>query len=146
MTTADAGVSFTLTLRDGYAFSVDFGHDIPSMTIDERPPLGQGEGPDPSRLLAASLAGCLGASLLFCLRKSRVEVQGCTATVNIRSGRNDKGRLRVQRVQVTLHPTVAAAQVAQMSRCLEVFEDFCVVTAAVRDGIAVDVAVEPVPV
>jgi len=31
-----------------------------------------------------------------------------------------------------------------MQRCLELFEDFCVVTQSVRAGIAVDVAVEPI--
>jgi hypothetical protein len=31
-----------------------------------------------------------------------------------------------------------------MRRCLELFEDFCVVTQSVRSGIAVDVSVEPI--
>ena len=29
-----------------------------------------------------------------------------------------------------------------MSRCLEIFEDFCVVTASVREGIEIDVKVD----
>ena len=32
-----------------------------------------------------------------------------------------------------------------MTRCLELFEDFCVVSAAVRDGIDIDVSVHTQP-
>ena len=41
-----------------------------------------------------------------------------------------------------LHPQVQPEAEPRMRRCLELFEDFCVVTASVRDGIAVDVAVD----
>ena len=46
-------------------------------------------------------------------------------------------------VRVRLEPVVPAAQHERMARCLEVFEDFCIVTASVRQ--AVDVRVEVVP-
>ena len=48
------------------------------------------------------------------------------------------GALRVQ-----LAPTVAEADRSRLARCLELFEDYCVVTESVRDGI--DVAVEVAP-
>jgi len=141
--TEEPGVSFSLTLRDGYAFTVDFGDaDIPPMTIDESPPLGHNEGPSPTRVLASAIAGCLGASLLFCLRKSKVDVGGLRVDVHVTNGRNAKGRQRVKRVAVRLAPEVPAAQVPQMARCLEVFEDYCVVTQSVRDGIDIVVSVE----
>ena len=38
----------------------------------------------------------------------------------------------------------APAEQRRMRRCLELFEDFCVVTQSVRSGSEVDVAVEPV--
>ncbi len=141
----EPGISFTLALRDGYAFTVDFGGEdggIPPMTIDETPPLGHSEGPNPSRMLAASIAGCLGASLLFCLRKAHVDVPTLRADVHVTNGRNAKGRLRVTKVAVRLAPSVPADQHARMARCLEIFEEFCVVTASVREGIEVDVQVE----
>jgi uncharacterized OsmC-like protein len=147
MTAADGepGTSFSLTLRDGYAFTVDFGDaGIPPMTIDEAPPLGRNEGPSPTRVLASAIAGCLGASLLFCLRKAKVDVGGLRADVRVTDGRNEKGRLRVKRVSVRLAPEVPAAQLTLMARCLEVFEDYCVVTQSVRDGIDIEVSVETV--
>jgi organic hydroperoxide reductase OsmC/OhrA len=138
--------SFSITLRDNYAFTVDFGDaGIPPMTIDETPPLGRNEGPNPSRLLASAIAGCLGASLLFCLRRARVDVPAMRTDVQVTNGRNEKGRLRVKKVSVRLVPSVPAAQHERMARCLEIFEDFCVVTAAVRDGMEIDVQVDTQP-
>lgn len=139
----EAPFSFSLTLKDNYAFTVDFGDaGVPPFTLDESPPLGHGEGPNPSRLLASAVAGCLGASLLFCLRKSRIDVPAMRTDVTVTNGRNEKGRLRVKKVAVRLAPTVPAEQQERMARCLEIFEDFCVVTAAVRDGVEIDVTVD----
>jgi organic hydroperoxide reductase OsmC/OhrA len=144
--TDEPAVSFSLTLTDGYAFTVDFGEaGIPPMTIDESPPLGRNEGPNPSRVLAASIAGCLGASLLFCLRKARVDVPAMRTDVQVTNGRNAKGRLRVQKVAVRLAPSVPVDQQERMARCLEIFEEFCVVTASVREGFAIDVTVDTQP-
>ncbi len=60
--------------------------------------------------------------------------------------RNEQGRLRVTGVDVTLRPAVAATDISRMGRCVEVFEDFCPVTAAVRQSVPVAVSVEPVAV
>jgi hypothetical protein len=57
--------------------------------------------------------------------------------------RNDRGRLRVGHVRVVLQPTIGGAALDRLGRCNELFEDFCVVTQSVREGITVDVAVEP---
>ena len=142
----EATIDLSFTLKDNYAFTVDFGDaGLSPMTIDENPPLGRNEGPNPSRMLAMAVAGCLGASLLFCLRKSRVDVAGMRTDVRVSNGRNAKGRLRVQKVDVRLAPSVPADQQERMARCLELFEEFCVVSSAVRDGIAIDVRVETQP-
>ena len=55
-------------------------------------------------------------------------------------GRNDKGRLRVQSMQVTIYPEVDDP--AKLERCLPLFQDFCTVSAAVREGIDIQVSVE----
>ena len=66
---------FSLTLRQeaddrsGYLFRVAFDDTaIPDLQTDELPPLGAGAGPNPARLLAAAVANCLSASLLFAMR------------------------------------------------------------------------------
>jgi uncharacterized OsmC-like protein len=112
------------------------------LRVDEPPPLGAGTGPNPTRLLGAAIGNCLAASLLFCLQKSRVPVKGLRATVEGEVVRNEAGRLRLGKVKVVLHPTLDGVPADRMGRCLDLFEDFCVVTQSVRDGIDVDVTVE----
>jgi organic hydroperoxide reductase OsmC/OhrA len=60
--------------------------------------------------------------------------------------RNERGRLRIGGLRVRLAPEVTAEQRERMGRCLDLFQDFCLVTESVRDGIAVDVEVETMPV
>ena len=90
-----------------------------------------------------AVGNCLGASLLFCLRKARIEINGLRATVDASPVRNDRGRLRIGEVRVMLAAQVEPEHRERMGRCLEVFEDFCIVTESVRHGISVvvDVAV-----
>lgn len=138
--------SFAVALRltDGYRFAADFGLDgVPPLELDEPRPLGEGRGPNAARVLAAAIGNCLAASLLYCLRRARIDVQGVAARVEGEMVRNERGRLRIGPVRVTLEPRVPAEQRERMGRCLELFEDFCVVTQSVRDGldVAVDVQV-----
>ncbi len=147
MSAADGRFEVALTLRDGYAFTVDFAAgEGPPLVVDELPPLGEANGPNPARLLAAAVGSCLGASLLFCLRRSRVEVLQLRTTVEGTIVRNERGRLRIGGIRVRLAPEVTVEQRERMGRCLDLFQDFCIVTESVREGISVDVEVENAPV
>lgn len=134
----------TLSRRDGYAFAAGFdGEAWPEIMLDEPPPLGRGEAPNPTRVLGAAVGGCLAASLLFCLGKARVTVHDFGAAVEGTVARTDEGRLRITELRVTLAPAVGEADRDRMQRCLSLFEDFCTVTASVRQGIPVHVEVVP---
>lgn len=138
--------SVSLELRDGYAFNVHFAaEDGTPFLVDEPPPLGEGNGPNPARLLAAAVGSCLSASLLFCLRKSRIEVGRLRTIVEGEIVRNARGRLRIGGMRVRLAPELAPEQRDRMGRCLDLFQDFCIVTESVREGITVDVEVEGAP-
>jgi organic hydroperoxide reductase OsmC/OhrA len=133
-----------LTLSEGYRFEVDFGSPaVPGFEVDEYPPLGQAGGPNPTRMLSAAIGHCLSASLLFCLRKARIEVTDLRAVAEVYLTRNEKGRLRIGDLRVTLAPSVSPKDRDRLTRCLDLFEDFCVVTESVRQGIAVSVTVAP---
>ena len=141
---ADEHVTVKVDLDEDYRFEVDFGQlGVMPLTVDEPPPLGGGHGPNPARLLAAATASCLAASATFCLRRSRIEVEGMHAEATATLGRNEDGRWRIEGIRVQLRPEVAAKDAHRLGRCLELFEDYCVVTQSVRAGIPIDVEVDP---
>lgn len=137
--------SVTLARENGYRFAVDFGIEgVAPLVLDEPPPLGEGGGPEAARVLGAAVGGCLAASLLFCLAKARIEVGRLETRVQGSIVRNEQGRWRIGHMAVTLSPQIEPGQEARLARCLERFEDFCIVTQSVRRGIDVAVTVEPI--
>jgi organic hydroperoxide reductase OsmC/OhrA len=128
-----------------FQFVISFDQDgLPDLVTDEAAPLGEGAGPNPARLLAAAVGNCLAASLLFCLKKARVEPQHISAIVEGEMTRNERGRMRINELRVRLEPVLDAADLAGINRCAQIFEDFCIVTESVRDGIDVLVELNPV--
>lgn len=134
----------TLTRNQDFQFSVKFDERWPGLVTDEPAPLGQDGGPTATRVLGAAVGNCLAVSLLFCLDKARVSVSDLSVTVEGTVARNDEGRLRITDLHVALAPTVPDAERARLQRCVDLFEDFCIVTASVRNGIPVHVDVHPV--
>ena len=138
-------LDLSLELQDGYRFLVDFGDArFPRSIMDEPAPLGEDSGPNAARVLAAAVGNCLSAGGLFCLRKAHVKVGALRTSGHVTQARNERGRLRITGIDATLHPQVATDALPRIGRCLEIFEDFCVVTQSVRGGVDVRVAVEPV--
>jgi len=135
-------VLVTLERVEGYEFNAKFDwENVAPILLDEPEPLGHAKGPNAVRLLAAAVGNCLSASLLFCLQKSRVDVGGITTEVEGTMVRNEKGRLRVGQLDVRIVVDIRDLQPQRVSRCIALFEDYCVVTASVRKGIPVNVTV-----
>jgi organic hydroperoxide reductase OsmC/OhrA len=137
--------SFTIAIEQvkDYEFRVRFDKETyPDLIMDEPPPLGGDIAPNPSRMLAAAIGDCLSASLVFCLRRSKIEVLGLAAELTVTLVRNEQKRLRIGSIDVRLHPKLAEDTAAYRG-CLDAFEDFCVVTQSVREGLEVRVQVEP---
>ena len=135
--------NLTLTLGEGMQFDTEFDGDrMPNLLFDEPSPAGEDEGPNAARVLGAAVGNCLSASLLFCLRKARVNVEGMRTEVRGTVGRNDNGRFRVQNIAVRIISEIPPEDQPRVDRCLKVFEDFCIVSASVRQGIAIDVEVD----
>lgn len=132
-------VTVKLTLEDNYLFKVDFG-EFGDIYTDEPEPLGQGEGPNPVRLLVAAVANCLAASLMFALRKQKNDPGQVTANVKGVLIRQDK-RWRVGHVDVAIQLGNQADDLPSLDKALQQFEDFCLVTQSVRSGIEVNVTV-----
>ena len=136
--------SIDLALNGAYEMKVDFGlPGVDTLTVDEPPPLGGGEGPNPARLLAAAVGSCMSASLLYCLRRAHLDPAALHTRVQGTLVRNERGRLRVGALRVTLRPGLGPEEAERAARCLELFEDFCIVGQSVRAGIPLEVRVEP---
>ncbi len=136
-------IRITLDLEDGYTFRVSFdGTDLDALTTDEPPPLGQDHGPNPSRLLLTSVANCLSASLLFAMRKFKNTPGPIRTVITARAERNADGRWRIPKAWVEINLSKHAGSHDNLERILETFENYCVVTQSVRDGIEVDVTVK----
>jgi uncharacterized OsmC-like protein len=141
---SDQGFQADVVHRSGFQFDVTFEDETwAPILVDEPEPLGDGGGPSAARLLAAAVGNCLAASLLLCSQKARVGLVGLTARVEGAMERNESGRLRIAHMDVTLTPVLANQIGPRFDRCLGIFEDFCIVTQSVRDGIEVDVRVQP---
>jgi uncharacterized OsmC-like protein len=139
--------SIALDWKQGYEFAVDFEQEgVPALLTDEPPPLGEGRGPNPARLLAAAVGNCMSASLKFCLDRSRMDLVEMSVRVDGSIVRNERGRFRIASLRVRLEPTLAEADLERISRCLEIFEDFCIVGQSVQQGIEIEVDVVPRPV
>ncbi len=133
-----------LKLEDGlYGMRVTFPNDVETLLVDEPEPLGRGQGPSASGVLGAAVASCLSASLLFCLRKAHIEVSDIDTSVTVSFQRDERGRLRIGGLTVNLSPTIEGESSSpRVERCMELFEDFCVVTQSVRRGVNVEVNVD----
>ncbi len=135
---------FTLTLEhlEDYEFKVKFDKKIlDDLLVDEPPPLGGLAGPNPSRLLAVSAANCLSASLLYCINRGDVPPASVTTEAKVTIVRNEKKRLRIGRIDVALQMSEVLSGAPKMKRCMNLFEDFCVVSDSIRNGIPIGVEV-----
>src|SRR5262245_39475294 len=140
MSTDQKTATAHVQLVDGYRFEATFTDVVgtASLTLDETPPFGGNEGPSPIGLLAAAIGGCMSASLTFCLNKAQLEPDAMNANVTAHVGRNDAGRLRITGVDVDLKPCLAREDQASLDRCKTLFEDFCIISQSVRQGIPVN--------
>lgn len=135
---------FTIHLeqQEGYQINVRFDWKrAADLLTDEPPPLGEAAGPNASRLLAAAAANCLSASLLYCLSKEEPPDGALRAEATCTLVRNAQKRLRIGGLEVKLIVADELAGSKRFERCKNLFEDFCVVSASIREGIPIAVSV-----
>jgi uncharacterized OsmC-like protein len=132
----------SLSRHEKFQFDVDFRDGSgATLRMDEPAPLGDGVGPNAAKVLAAAIGNCLSASLLFCLGKAHIDVGDVETRITGTIVRNERGRMRLGSLKVHIDPDIGAVPPEKIQRCLDIFEDFCIVTASVRDGLDVEVEV-----
>ncbi|MBD3195965.1 MAG: hypothetical protein GF317_12965 [Candidatus Lokiarchaeota archaeon] len=131
-----------IALKDKMIFKCDLGEiKVEDCYIDEthkkEPEMW---GPNPTRMLGVALLGCLSASFIFCLKKKDFTIEDLDAKAELTVARNEKGFWRVQNVDVDIKPKIDTPEMRKRAdRCRKMFEDYCIVTQAVREGINVNV-------
>jgi len=133
---------FTIHLEQQEGFQINVKFDwkrAPDVLMDEPPPLGEQAGPNASRMLAAAAANCLSASLLYCVFKEEPPANCLRAEATAIMIRNEKKRLRIGGLEVRLIVNDLVTENARFARCKTLFEDFCVVSASIRQGIPMKV-------
>lgn len=137
--------SVSLEWRDELIFKLSF--DNPSLSdilIDEKNKADSpdAEGPAASKLLLSAVMGCLNASFLFCLQKSRVPFKSMKAKGIATIIRNEEGYLRIKQIDVELMPEIEIEKgIPRMENCFERFHNYCTITESVRNGIPVNVTI-----
>ena len=131
-----------ITLEKDMIFKCDIGNMkledcyIDETNVNEADKL----GPNPTRLLANAILGCLSASFIFCLKKRNLTIDDLTAEAEVTIGRKEKGFLRITKIEVTITPKIDDPEVRKRAdQCKKMFENYCTVTASVREGINVEV-------
>ncbi len=142
MTKESLTFGIELEQKEGFEFVVRFDWPVAELLLDEPEPLGKRSGPNAARLVAAAVANCLSASLVFCLRTKFKQNPGpVRAMATGRLERNERGRYRIAGIDVVISISERRGELPHQERCLEQFEDFCVVTQSIRAGIPVSVSV-----
>ncbi len=139
---ADGQFTISMEQLNDFEFKVKFD-DGKELLMDEPEPIGSNQGPNPARLISASIGYCLSASLFFALQKARVDTKITNTTVTTQIARNEKGRFRIAGSKVTINAEIDQSDetVNRRQKSLELFEDFCVATQSIRDGFDVEVEV-----
>ncbi|TFG20627.1 MAG: OsmC family peroxiredoxin [Promethearchaeota archaeon] len=97
-------------------------------------------GPNPSRMLGLAILGCLSASFIFCLKKRDFSLDDLKAEAEVKIRRNDKGFWRVKKIDVRIDAKLDDEETRKRAdQCRKMFEQYCIVTQAVREGIEVEV-------
>ena len=138
---AEKTITVELRQRSNYQFDIEFSEGMPQLMSDEPAPLGEGKGPSPVQMLAASVGNCLSDSLFFALAKFKQKPEPIHTTVNALVGRNAEGRMRVLNIKAKLRLGVKASQLDHLDRVLEQFQEFCTVTQSVGQGIPIHILV-----
>jgi uncharacterized OsmC-like protein len=138
---SEAHRAIRLVQQQDYRMAIHWDTSSPAIVADEPPPLGGGEGPSPSQLLLAAVANCMTDSLLFALRKFKLDAEPLAAEAEAEIGRNAEGRQRVLSIDVRLRLGRVPDDAVKLARVLGQFEQFCTVGQSVAQGITTRVSV-----
>lgn len=100
-------------------------------------------GPNAAYLLAMAVLGCLTSSYVFCFSKRDFTVKDLEAEAIVTIFRNEKGFVRVKKIDVNIVPRIDTPDMRKRAaQCQKMFEQYCTITASIREGIDVNVNID----
>jgi len=97
-------------------------------------------GPNAAHLLGMAILGCLTSSYVFCFSKKDLIVEDIKAEAIVTIFRNEKGFVRVKKIDVNINPKIDTPDMHKRAvQCQKMFQQYCTVTASIREGIEVNV-------
>ncbi|MFW9930774.1 MAG: OsmC family protein [Candidatus Thorarchaeota archaeon] len=135
-------VNVGLSLEEGMIFKCELGEmKVEDCYVDdEHDTEASMWGPNPSRMLGMAVMGCLSSSFIFCLKKKGLSLDDLKATAEVTITRNEKGFWRVRKIDVDIKVKIEDLEVRKRAdQCKKFWQQFCLVTEAVREGIEIDV-------
>ena len=135
-------INVGLALQEEMIFKCDLGSTkMNDLYIDERHVKGVDKiGPDPARLLGLAVLGCLEASFEFCMQKKNFKLNELRGKAEVLMKKNEKGFWRVKKINIEINPTIENPEMRKRAdQCKKMFEQYCIVTQSVREGIEINV-------
>ncbi|MHA1986372.1 MAG: OsmC family protein [Promethearchaeota archaeon] len=142
---AESEVKVRLKLERDMIFKCDLGETkLDDCYIDESNKIkSEMLGPNAAQLLAMAVLGCLSASYVFCFSKRDFTVKDLDAEAIVTIFRNEKGFVRVKKIDVTITPKIDSPEMRKRAaQCQKMFEQYCTVTASIREGVDVNVNID----
>lgn len=108
------------------------------------------KGPDAAQMLGMAISSCLSASLIFCLNKKDLNPNDLEARAKISFRKIEKGYTRIKEIDIKITPkTEDEETLKRLKQCLRemkpgkmMFEENCIITESVREGIKVNVDID----
>lgn len=127
--------------KDRYSFTARFVSEEGRLEMDEPAPLGPGGGPEGVSLLAGAAGYCISASLVFCMRKVRIDPRDLRVRSVAHLKRVEKRLRRVSGLEVDITVDVDEGARSALERCLGHFSEFCIVTESIRGAFPITIRV-----
>jgi uncharacterized OsmC-like protein len=127
--------------RDRYSFTARFVSEEGRLEMDEPAPLGPGGGPEGVSLLAGAAGYCISASLVFCMRKVRIEPRDLRVRSVAHLKRVEKRLRRISGLEIDITVDVDEGARSALERCLGHFSEFCIVTESIRGNFPITIRV-----
>ena len=107
-------------------------------------------GPDAASLLGMAVISCLSASFIFCMEKRNLTLDNLEAKADISFKELKQGYKRIDSIDVKIIPKTDDADVLKrIKQCIKelksgqmFFEESCIITPSIREGINIQVKVE----